>query len=66
MKISEVIRQLEDIKSRFGDLKIVGGAMSEDHPPRGISVVDTEGHEVYPRDPNGIKGKYAVDGVFFE
>lgn len=66
MKISEAIKQLEDIKSKFGDIAITGGCMCDDVPLHGISVTDVNGMEVYPRDPNGVAGKHEIDGVFLE
>ncbi len=66
MKISEAIKQLEDIKSKFGDIAITGGSMFDDTRLSKISVTDVEGMEVYPNDPNSVAGKHDIDGVFLE
>ena len=66
MKISNAIAQLQVIKDRYGDLSITGGFMNDSTPLGHIMVTDTEGLEVWPRDPNGIAGKNPIDGVFFE
>jgi hypothetical protein len=65
MLISECIRQLQDIQAKFGDIAITGGFMQDDMPLSDICVTDSEGMEVYPRDPNGVAGKHAIDGVMF-
>lgn len=66
MKISKVIETLQQIKTKFGDISVTGGYMGDDTPLSKISVTDVEGMEVWPRDPNAVAGKYAIDGVFFE
>ncbi|QKC99152.1 hypothetical protein [Mesorhizobium sp. NZP2298] len=64
MKISETVRELEKIKAIYGDIRITGGQLMDDSPLSNICVTDVEGMEVYPRDPNGVRGKNKIDGVF--
>ena len=66
MKISEAIRKLQEIQSRYGDLTIAGGNLTDDIALRRIAVADAEGREIYPRDPNGARGKSPIQGVFLE
>lgn len=66
MKISKAIEELRKIQAKYGDIAITGGAMSDDRPLREICVTDTEGMEVWPRDPNGVAGKNKIDGVFLQ
>lgn len=64
MKISETIRRLNEIKKKFGDLTIIGGYLTDDSGLSIVCVVDTEGCEIFPNDPNGIKGVHDIEGVF--
>lgn len=65
MKISAAIRQLQAIQEKFGDISITGGAMTDDDPLSDISVTESEGMEIWPRNPNGLDlTKVTVDGVF--
>lgn len=65
MKISKAIETLEKIKAKYGDLTIIGGYLLDDTPLREISVLETEGGEIWPRNINGVDLKKAkVDGVF--
>jgi hypothetical protein len=66
VKISKAIRELEKIKAIYGDIAITGGYMSDDTVLSSICVTDVEGMEVYPRDPNGVRGKHKIDGVFLQ
>jgi hypothetical protein len=66
MKISQALTELKAIQARYGDIEITGGYLSDDTKLRRISVTDVEGMEVYPRDPNSVSGKHAIDGVFLE
>lgn len=66
MKISEVMTTLAQIKEKYGDIEVTGGAMSDDVALSQITVTDSEGMEVWPTDPNGVAGKNKIDGVFFE
>lgn len=66
MRISETIRQLEVIKAKFGDLTVVGGYLSDDSGMTSVSVVNVEGMEIFPNDPNCAAGKHEIDGVFLE
>ena len=66
MKISKVIRQLETIRVKFGNISVTGGRMMDDMNLGSITVTDTEGYEIYPCDPNGVAGVHQIDGVFFE
>lgn len=43
MKISDAIKQLEDLKKEHGDLEIVGGYVSDDTPPTQFIAVDEDG-----------------------
>ncbi len=64
MKISEAITQLQTIQARFGDISVAGGYLTDDSGLREICVVDTEGMEVFPNDPNGVADKNEIEGVF--
>lgn len=64
MKISHVISRLEEIKTKFGDLPIVGGYLDDDGGLDHILVVNVEGMEIFPKDPNGVKDKGNIEGVF--
>lgn len=66
MKISEVIRKLNAIKEKFGDIAVTGAYMSDDTPLRSILVTDDKGMEVWPGDPNNVAGRNKIDGVFFQ
>lgn len=44
MKISEAIRQLQDIETRYGDIAIIG--VSLDEQKQCLSVADAEGSEI--------------------
>lgn len=66
MKISEVIKTLEEIKAKFGDIDVTGGYMQDDRPLDNISVTEEEGMEIWPENPNNLDlTKIKVDGVFF-
>lgn len=65
MKISAVIKALNEIKAEFGDLPIVGGYLSDDSPPRKFIVVESDGMEIFPHNPNGLDlKKVKVAGIF--
>ena len=64
MKISETIIKLKEIQTRFGDISIIGGYMADDTVLRNICVVDVNGMEVFPSDPNGVAGNNDIEGVF--
>lgn len=66
MKVSTLIERLQLIQKKFGDVSVTGGAMVDDHPLRNVCVTDTEGREIWPGNPNGLKGPHKIDGVFFE
>lgn len=67
MNISKCIRQLQAIMDTFGDIEITGGHMVADGKLRRIVVTDTDGREIYPRNPNGLDlSKAVVDGVLLE
>lgn len=63
MKISDALAQLTAIQARFGDLDIIGGSMTDDTPLGWIGVLNQEGMEIFPNDPNGV-GENNVAGVF--
>lgn len=63
MKITEAIDRLSEIKTKFGDLPIVGGYLADDTPPREICVVNEGGLEIFPSNPNGV-GQRNAAGVF--
>lgn len=65
MKVSKLIALLEEVRGRFGDIEVTGGSLVDDTPLRSVTVIDVDGHEVWPRNPNGIVG-FKVDGVYFE
>ena len=66
MKISTAIKLLAEIQEKFGDIKITGGYMMDTSISRNITVTNSEGSEIWPRDVNGHGDKYPVDGVFLE
>jgi len=65
MRISETIHALMVIQQKFGDLEIVGGYLNDDSGLRSVSVVNNNGMEIYPHDPNGV-GQSDIEGVFLE
>lgn len=67
MKISKVIETLTAIKAKYGDIAITGGAMTDDEPLREICVIDTEGMEIWPDNPNELDlAKVKAGGVFLQ
>jgi len=66
VKTREFIGLLERIVSVYGDLPIVGGHMGENTSPDGPLVVNTNGMEVFPNNPNNVDPKINIEGVFFE
>lgn len=65
MRASEIIKTLNTIIEEFGDLEVVGGCLFEDNDLDVICVIDTEGMEVWPENPNGLK-EYDVEGIFLQ
>lgn len=66
MKISELIKTLQEIQAEFGDIAVTGGFMTDDAPLRDVSVTEEEGMEIWPHNPNGLDlEKVKVDGVSF-
>jgi hypothetical protein len=69
MKISKVIETLQQIQTKFGDIAVTGGAMTDDVPLSHICVTEKEGMEIWPNDPNGLSNdpdyQVEIDGVFF-
>jgi hypothetical protein len=63
VKASKAIHQLQKIVAKFGDLDIVGGFLQDETPLANIMVVNKEGMEIFPNDPNGV-GQANVEGVF--
>lgn len=63
MKISDAIKQLQAIGAKFGDLEIVGGCLMDETPLEWIGVVNKDGMEIYPKDPNSA-GEANIAGVF--
>lgn len=61
MNITETINRLTEIKERFGNLKIVGGYLTDDSGLDDILVVDSDGHEIYPENHGN---KSYIEGVF--
>ena len=57
MKISEAIRQLQEIQKIHGDLPICGGYMVDDRPLEHITLIDEHGVEY-------ANGRPAATGVF--
>lgn len=43
MKISQAIKELQDIQNFHGDLKIIGGYMADDRPLQSIITIDDGG-----------------------
>jgi hypothetical protein len=58
MRIGDMINRLEKLRSKYGDLKIVGGYLSDDFPPTEVIVLNTDGtsHHDYP--DGQIEGAY--------
>ncbi|MTH61127.1 hypothetical protein [Paracoccus litorisediminis] len=67
MRISEAIKTLQDIQSKFGDIAITGGSLFDDTPLSSISVTDSDGIEIWPHDLRTPgRPQAAIDGVFLE
>lgn len=66
MKISKVIETLTKIQTKYGDISVTGGYMSDDNPLSQICVTDEQGHEIWPDDPNNVSGQNPIDGVFLQ
>jgi len=70
MKISEAIKELNYIKDKHGDLNIIGGAISEDTPPKQFTVLDNIGANIdFGYTYKGECGEDVpnpIDGVFIE
>lgn len=66
MRISDAVKTLNEITAEFGDLEFVGGSVTDDRPINSLCVIDVEGHEIWPNDPNGVKGQFEVAGIFVE
>lgn len=66
MKISEVIATLQTVQKLYGDIAITGGTLTDDQPLSNITVTNTDGMQIWPRDPNCRAGSSPVDGVFLD
>lgn len=67
MKASELIKTLETIIKKYGDISVTGGAMCDDIPLSNVTVTDVDGFEIWPRDFRSDQTKKPViDGIFFE
>lgn len=65
MNISELITTLEKIKEKYGDIEVVGGYLHDDTPLQKVFVIDDEGHEIWPDNPNGVTPA-EMGGLFLE
>lgn len=66
MKISDAIAKLQEIRARYGDVPIVGGFLLDETRPTRFSVVNADGAEVWPQNPNDADPKANIEGVFIE
>lgn len=66
MKISQAIKTLTEIQTKYGDISITGGCMLDDQPLTSITVTDVNGMEVWPTDPNNLGDDWEMDEVFLE
>jgi hypothetical protein len=66
MKISKAGEILLKIHEQFGDLEISGGALTDETPLRHVTVIDTEGRELWPCDPLPVSGQRQINGVFLD
>lgn len=62
MKISALITVLLKAKEHYGDIKVVGDLMDDEVTK--VLVIDDHGMEIWPSDPNGVRGVNAVECVF--
>ncbi|GAB2209161.1 hypothetical protein ROS1_59810 [Roseibium sp. ROS1] len=66
MKISRAVQILLKIHEEFGDIDIVGGYLTDNSPLRNITVINTDGVELWPKDTSAYAGPAEVDGVFLD
>lgn len=66
MLINELIKNLEAIRKVYGNIAITGGYMNDDRPLGEVLVTDVNGMQVWPADPNGVRDRSDVDGVFLQ
>lgn len=65
MKISQLVKTLLEIRKEYGDLSVVGGYLNDDTAPSKVCVIEKDGMEIWPNNPNGLDmSKVKVDGVF--
>lgn len=65
MKLDELIKTCKVIQQKFGNLKIVGGYLTDDSGLDDIIVVNNDGCEIYPENLNGDKIVASdIEGVF--
>jgi len=60
MTIKQMAERLDQIAAKHGNLKIVGGYLSDDRGPSKLTVINTDGGEY-----RGGKNE-TIDGVFVE
>ena len=66
MKISTAIARLEAVQRLYGDIEIIGGYLTDKSPLRNITVINTDGVELWPKETGAYAGSSPVDGVFLD
>ncbi|CTQ47688.1 MULTISPECIES: hypothetical protein [Roseibium] len=66
MKISTAIARLEAVQRLYGDIEIIGGYLTDNSPLRNITVINTDGVELWPKETGAYAGSSPVDGVFLD
>lgn len=46
MLISDLVKQLNKIKGRYGDIYVVGGYLNDYTPPKKLTVINADGYDV--------------------
>lgn len=62
MTTQDLISQLEEIVAAFGNIPVIGTLGKGSNKIR-LAVIDTEGNEIFPGDPNGVRGRNPPKGV---
>lgn len=67
MRIAEVIKALEEIKGKYGNLRVIVWHAEDTTPLQKIYVTERFGREVWPGNPSGLDlDKVDVDEVHLE
>ena len=59
MKASTLIKLLENSIMAHGDLEVIGGTLSDDTPLRSVTIISSDGCEVFDNSEKAI-------GIFLE